>query len=102
MYFGIFVLGRLRFPLSISTPKIIKDCYGESLLKLVHKFERTDLCCQKAELDLSFLKYCFENSLTPKFLYFKVSNRSQKLPDVYKQCHICLIKQEISNKKFII
>ena len=67
-------LARLRFLSPKSIPKIIKGRYGESVLKLVCKFERTDLCCRKAELDLSFLKYCFENSLTPKFLRFKVSN----------------------------
>ena len=98
----LFFLGILRFPSSISTPKIIKDRYGKSLLKLVHKLERKDLCCRKAELDLRFLKYCFENSLTPKFLYFKVLNRSLKSPDACKQCQICLLREEISNKKFII
>ena len=59
MYFGIFVLGRLRFPSSISTPKIIKDRYGESLLKLVHKFERTDLCCQKSGIRFEFFEILF-------------------------------------------
>ena len=66
----LLFLARLRFPSLKSIPKIIKDRYGESVLKLVHKFERTDLCCRKAELDLSFLKYCFENSLTPKSFTF--------------------------------
>ena len=89
-------------PSSKSIPKIIKDRYGESVLKLVRKFERTDLRCRKAELDLSFLKYCFENSLTPKFLHFKVSNRSPKSSDAYRQCQIRLLKEEISNKKSII
>ena len=77
-------LARLGFPSSKSMLKIIKDCYGESTLKLVCKFERTDLRCQIAELNLSFLKYCFENDLTPKFLHFKVPNGSLKLPDAYK------------------
>ena len=95
-------LARLRFPSLKSIPKIIKDRYGESVLKLVRKFERTDLRCRKAELDLSFLKYCFENSLTPKFLHFKVSNRSPKSSDAYRQCQIRLLKEEISNKKSII
>ena len=67
----LLFLTKLRFPSSKSIPKIIKDCYGESVLKLVRKLERTDLRCRKAELDLSFLKYCFENSLTPKFLRFQ-------------------------------
>ena len=79
-------LARLRFPSSKSFPKIIKDPNGENVLKLVCKFERTDLRCRKAELDLSFLKYCFENSLTPKFSRFKVSNQRLKSSDAYKQC----------------
>ena len=68
-----FFLARVRFASSKSIPKIIKDRYGDNTLKLVRKFKRTDLRYQKAELDLSFLKYCFGNSLTPKFVHFKVS-----------------------------
>ena len=52
-------LVRLRFPSFKSIPEIIKDHYGESVLKLVHKFERTDLYCRKAELDLSFFEVLF-------------------------------------------
>ena len=95
-------LARLRFPSSKSIAKIIKDRDGASVLKLVRRFERRDLRCRKAELDLSFLKYCFENSLTLKFWCFKVSNRILKLSDAYKQCQIRLLKEEISNKKSII
>ena len=73
-------LARLRFPSSKSFPKIIKDPYGENVLNVL------DLRCRKAELDLSFLKYCFENSLTPKFSRFKVSNQRLKASDAYKQC----------------
>ena len=35
-------LARLRFPSSKSIPKIIKDCYGDSVLKLVHKFSAAE------------------------------------------------------------
>ena len=70
MYFGIFVFGKTKK----SIPKITKDRYGESVLQLVRKFQRSDLRYRKAELALRFLKYSFENSLTPKFLHFKVSN----------------------------
>ena len=48
------------------------------------------------------MKYSFANGLAPNFLYFKVSNRSQKLSDAYKQFQIRLLKEEISNKTFII
>ena len=95
-------LARRRFPSSKSIPKIVRDRHGENVLKLVHKFERTDLRCRKAELNLSVLNYCFENSLTPRFLHFKVSNRSLKSSDAYEQCQIRLLKEEISNKKSII
>ena len=95
-------LARLRFPSSKPIQKVIKDCYGEKVLKLVSNFETTDLRCQKAELDLSFLRHCFENSLPPKFLCFKILNGSQKWSDAYKQCQIRLLKEEISNKKSII
>ena len=40
--------------------------------------------------------------MTPKFLHFKVSNRSLKSSDAYRQCQIRLLKEEISNKKPII
>ena len=97
-----FFFGKIKISFIEIYSEIIKDGYGESVLKLVRKFEWTDLRCRKAELDLSFLKYCFENSLTLKFWCFKVSNRILKLSDAYKQCQIRLLKEEISNKKSII
>ena len=79
-------LARLRFPSSKSIAKFIKDRYGASVLKLVRKFERTDLRCRKAELDLSFLKQCFENSLTPKFLRFRVSSFITNISPIHFRC----------------
>ena len=96
------LLARLRFPSSKSIPKIIKDRYGENVPKLVRKFERTDIHCRKAELYLKFLKYCFKNGLTPKFLHLKVSNQILKSSDAYKQYQIRLLKEEISNKMSIV
>ena len=96
------LLARLRFPSSKSIPKIIKDLYGENVPKLVRKFERTDIHCRKAELYLKFLKYCFENGLTLKFLHLKVSNQILKSSDAYKQYQIRLLKEEISNKMSIV
>ena len=95
-------LARLSFPSSRSIPKIIEDCYGERVSKLVFTFERTDLCYRKAELDLSFTKYYFENEFTAKFLHFIVSNQNLKLSDASKQCQTALLKEKIFNKKSII
>ena len=85
------ILARLRFPLSKWILKIIKHRYSKSVLKLVRRFQRTDLRCRKAELDLIFLKYCF-------FRSFKVSDRSLKSSDTYKQC----VRYACSKKKFLI
>ena len=43
MYFGTFVFSKTK----ISIIEVISEnyCYGESVLKLVRKFERTDLRC---------------------------------------------------------
>ena len=49
------VLLKTKTPSSKSISKITKDRFGESVLKLVLKFERTDLRCRKLELYLSFL-----------------------------------------------
>ena len=58
------LLARLRFPSSKSIPKIIKDRYGESVIKLVCQFERTDLRRRKAEFftlrSLYILKFQIE------------------------------------------
>ena len=62
----LLFLARLRFPSLKSIPKISKDCYCENLLKIVRKFERTDLRCRKAELENSS-----KNSLTPSFYVLK-------------------------------
>ena len=86
MYFDIFLLARLRFPSPKSIAKIIADRDGASVLKLVRRFERRDLRCRKPELDLSFLKYCFENSLTPKFLRFKVSSFITNISPIHFRC----------------
>ena len=63
-------LARLRFP-SSKSPKIIKDRYGESVLKLVRKFGRTDLRCRIAELDLSFFEVLFRKQFDTKVFTFQ-------------------------------
>ena len=67
-------LARLRFPSSKSIPKIIKDRYDETVLKLVCKFERIDLCCQKVDLccriRFEFFKVLFQKWFTIKVFTF--------------------------------
>ena len=59
-YLLFLFLASLRFPSSKSFQKITKDRCGNSVLKLVRRFDRTDLYCTKTELNLNVLKYCLK------------------------------------------
>ena len=49
-------LAKLRFPLSKSIPKIIKDRYGERVLKLVRKFEKNRFTLSKGGIRFAFFE----------------------------------------------
>ena len=53
----IFVT-RLRFASKLSLAEVLRKSYGDRNLKLVRKFEKTDIKDKKAPLDLQFLKIC--------------------------------------------
>ena len=67
----IFVT-RLRFPSKRSTAEVLRKIYGHRILKLVRKFQKTDIKHKKVFLDLQFLKVCEDHNVIPKLLYFKV------------------------------
>ena len=67
-------LTRLRFPSKLSIAEVLRKRYGDRILKLVRKFEKTDIKHKKALLDLQFLKICEDHNVIPKFLRFKVAN----------------------------
>ena len=50
-------------------------------------------------LDLGFLISCTKNSVFPKFLLFKVSNKQLRASKTYISCQKRLLNQEINNKQ---
>ena len=71
-------------------------------MKLVRKFEKTDIKHKKALLDLQFLKICEDHNVIPKFLRFKVANATLRTSLTYKRCQKKLLREEIYNKKFLV
>ena len=56
-------LTRLRFPSKLSIAEVLRKRYGERILKLVRKFEKTDIKNKKALLDIQFLKICEDHNV---------------------------------------
>ena len=90
-------LVRLRFPLHLSTVQVIRNRYGNEVVKLMRKFERLDFKYRKVLLDLDFLDNRIRN-LVPKFVQFRVANKDLRNSLTYRQCQTKLLKQKISNK----
>ena len=61
--------------------------------------EKLDFKHKKAILDLDFLISCKKNSVFPKLLQFKVSNRQLKSSKAYISCQKGLLNKEINNKQ---
>ena len=57
----IFVI-RLRFPSKLSIAEVLRKRYGDRILKLVKKFEKTDIKHENALFDLQFLKICEDHN----------------------------------------
>ena len=65
-------LTRLEFPPTHSIAEVLRKRYGDRTLKLVRKFEKTDIMHKKALLDLQFLKICEDHHVIPKFYALKL------------------------------
>ena len=95
-------LTRLRFPSKLSIAEVLRKRYGDRILKLVRKFEKTDIKHKKALLDLQFLKICEDHNVIPKFLRFKVANATLRTSLTYKRCQKKLLREEVYNKKLLV
>ena len=71
----IFLI-QLRFPKNLSLIQIIHKRYGNTVVKLILRFEKLDFKHRKVALVLQFLKTCQEFKVSPKFLQFRVANDS--------------------------
>ena len=60
-------LTRLCFPLKLSIAEVLRKRYGDRILELVRKFEKTDIKHKNALRDLEFLKICEYHNVIPKF-----------------------------------
>ena len=65
----------LRFPSTLSLFQVIRNPYGDTIVKLVRKFEKVDFKHSKAALDLNFLQTFRSLNVVQKFLQFRVANK---------------------------
>ena len=73
--------------------------YGDKIIQRLTKLEKIDYRLQKAELDLEFLVKCRDNNVIPKFLNFRLANRSLRFSLTYAHCQSNLLLEEIRLKK---
>ena len=71
-------------------------------MKLVRKFEKTDIKHKKAFLDLQFVNICEDHNVIPKFLRFKVANATLRTSLTYKRCQKKLLREEICSKNLLV
>ena len=69
-------LVRLRFPSRLSLLQVIRNRYGDTVVKLVCKFQKVDFEYRKAALGLNFLETCRSFNGLPKFLQSRVANKN--------------------------
>ena len=89
---------RLRFPSRLSLLQVIRNRYGDTIVKLVRKFEKVDFKHRKAALDLNFLQTCRSFNVIPKYLQFRVANKNLRRSQAYQKCLNHLLLAEINNK----
>ena len=85
----LFII-RLRFPASRSIADVISTRYGRGTLRLIRRYESTDLKYKKCELDIEFLNNCVKNELFPTFVRFKVANAQLRGSKVHKDWQLKL------------
>ena len=90
------------FPSRHSIAEILRKRYGDPTLKLVRKFEKTDIKHKKGPLDLQFLKICEDHNVILKFLHFKVVYSNLRFSSTYRQCQRKLLWEVIYNKRLVV
>ena len=68
-------LVNFRFPSHSSTVQVIRNRYGNEVVKLIRKFENLDFKYWKVLLDLDFLDNCNRNNGASKLVQFQVANK---------------------------
>ena len=83
----LLFISKLRFPASKSIASVLRQRSGNEVLQTFRHHERQSKKAAKCMLDINFLNLCEKNNLVPKFLNFKLANRSLQNTPTYKQCH---------------
>ena len=86
------------FPSRLSLLQVIRNRYGDTIVKLVCKFEKVDFKHRKAALDLNFFQTCGSLNVIPKFLQFHVANKNLQRSQAYQKFLNHLLLTEINNK----
>ena len=97
-YVFLFLI-RIRFPPKKGFINIMHSRYGSESLKHYRKLEKLDFKCKKTLLDLDFLDTCKRYEIIPKFLKFKVYNRSFASTFAYKSFQFQMLNFEIKRKQ---
>ena len=95
-------LTRLVFSSRLSIAEVLRKKYCDQTLKLVRKFEKTDIKHKKSLLDLQFLKICEDHNVIPKFLRFKFAHSDLRSSSTYRRCQRKLLREEIYNKRLVV
>ena len=94
----LFIL-RYRFPKDQSIAAVIRNTYGNEVVKSIRYFEKLDFKRRKVVLDISYLEACKDNSIIPRFCVFKTANKSLRNSTTYQECQEKLLDEEINIKK---
>ena len=92
-------LVHLKFTTRLLLLQVIRNRYGDTIAKLVRKFEKVDFKHRKAALDLNFLQVCRSFNVIPKFFQFRVANKNLRKSQAHQECLNHLLLAEINNKR---
>ena len=95
----LLFIARIRFTDSESLIGVLRKRYHRDLVNEVRTLDEIVFKLKKAILDLDFLISCRKNSVFPKFLQFKVSNKQLRASKAYISCQKRLLNQEVNNKQ---
>ena len=98
----LLFLIKIRFPRNTSVADIIRRRYGDPVLKLYRAMERLDYKVRKIKCDVDFLTACQQQDLLPKFLQFKLYDRSLHQTRLYRNCQRQFLRRELKSKEHLL
>ena len=93
----LFII-RCRFPRTRSLAEVIRNRYGNHVLKLTRRYEKLEYKIRKVSADIEFLEACVDNELCPTFLRYKMSSQRLRNSDTYTASERLFLLEEITFK----